>query len=521
MIPSRKDKIESLKDITFDVLVIGGRATGLGTAVDAVTRGFKTLVLEQNDYAKGTSSRSTKILHGGVRYLAQGNISLVHEALKEKLLTYKNAPHLARPMNFVIPCENIFKQGFYAAGMIAYDALAGFPKKYLSKVVSRNTLNAEFPEIDEKHKNKGVIYNDGQFDDARMAFTLVRTLEDNGGKALNYVKVIEFIKNDTGRIVGVKALDKLSNKEITIKAKCIFNATGIYSDTVIELDKGTHEGTVTLAQGIHLVVNKDVYSSNQAMLIPKTSDGRVLFFIPWYNKVIIGTTDTKVGAVLDDPIPLKSEIDLIINNANAYLAKPIRKEDITSVYAGIRPLMKATSSTAKISREDSISIADSGLISVVGGKWTTYRHMGEKLVDFAIKNGELPNRASQTKQLKIHGYLPEEVAESIPLSLRIYGSDLEELKKMQGFNNTLHDDLPLNEAQVRWAIEHEQAVSIDDVLSRRTRCLFINSKACIDVADSVAKIMQTVLGTDDAWREKEVENFKYIAEKYLISTYWK
>jgi glycerol-3-phosphate dehydrogenase len=521
MLPSRKAKIESLENVIFDVLVIGGGATGLGTAVNAVTRGFSTLVLEQNDYAKGTSSRSTKILHGGVRYLAQGNISLVHEALKEKLLNYKNAPHLARPMNFVIPCENIFKQGFYASGMIAYDALAGFPKKYLSKMVARNTLNAEFPEIEEKHKNRGVIYNDGQFDDARMAFSLVKTLEDKGGKAFNYVKVIEFIKDNNGRIVGVKALDKLSSKEIIIKAKCIFNATGIYSDTLIELDKGAHEGTVTLAQGIHLVVKKEVYSSDQAMLIPKTSDGRVLFFIPWYNKVIIGTTDTKVGTVLDDPIPLKSEIDLIINNANSYLSHPITKSDITSVYAGIRPLMKATSSTAKISREDSISIADSGLISVVGGKWTTYRHMGEKLVNFAIKNGELPNRESQTKHLKLHGYLPEEQAYAIPLSLRMYGSDLEELKKVRGFNNTLHDDLPLNEAQVRWAIEKEQAVTLDDILARRTRCLFINAQACIDVADDVAKIMQEVLGLDDAWRTAELESFNAIANKYLISSYWK
>ncbi len=520
MLPNRSEKINSLEDTVFDVLVIGGGATGLGIAVDSVMRGFSTVLLEQNDYAKGTSSRSTKILHGGVRYLAQGNIFLVHEALKEKLLNYKNAPHLAKPMNFVIPCENIFKQGFFAAGMIVYDALSGFPKKYLSKVVGRETLTRDFPEIDDKHKNKGVIYNDGQFDDARMAFSLVKTLEKNGGKALNYLKVIEFIK-ENGKIIGVKALDKLSDKVITIKAKCMFNATGIYSDSVVELDKGQHEETVTLAQGIHIVANKEVYSSDQAMLVPKTTDGRVLFFIPWYDKVIIGTTDTKVVDVLDDPVPLKSEIDLIINNANSYLAKPIKKEDITSVYAGIRPLMKAKSSTSRISREDSISISDSGLISVVGGKWTTYRHMGEKIVNFAIKNDELPNKPSKTKNLKIHGYLPENEAYNIPSSLRIYGSDLEELKKIKGFDNNLHDEIPLNEAQVRWAVEQEQAISLDDVLARRTRCLFINSQACIEVADKVATIMQEVLGKNDSWREEEVKKFKEIAEKYLISTYWK
>ncbi|MDR0484137.1 MAG: glycerol-3-phosphate dehydrogenase/oxidase [Alphaproteobacteria bacterium] len=518
MMQVREKKINSLDGAVFDVLVIGGGATGLGIAVDSATRGFSTILLEQNDYAKGTSSRSTKILHGGVRYLAQGNIKLVHEALKEKLLNYKNAPHLARSMNFIIPCDNLFMQGFYGAGMIAYDALAGFPKKYLSKMVGRKTLNAELKEIGEKHKNRGVVYNDGQFDDARMAFGLVRTLEDNKGIALNYIKVIEFIKEGE-EIVGVKALDKQSNKVITIKAKCIFNATGIYSDEVISLDKGEHEGTVTLAQGIHIVVNKEVYNSDDAMLIPKTTDGRVLFFIPWYNKVIIGTTDTKVSKVLDDPIPLKEEIDLVINNANNYLSKPINKEDITSVYAGIRPLMKATSSTAKISREESITIANSGLISVVGGKWTTYRHMGEKLVDFAIKKGKLPQVESKTKHLKIHGYISEEKAHEIPLGLRFYGEDLIKIKEMQGFNNTFHADLPINEAQVRYAVEFEQAITLDDVLARRTRCLFINAGACIEIADSVAKIMQEVLGMDDSWREKEVENFKYIAKKYLISNY--
>lgn len=520
MLLSRKEKIESLESIVFDVLIIGGGATGLGTAVDSASRGFSTILLEQNDYAKGTSSRSTKILHGGVRYLAQGNISLVHEALKEKLLTYTNAPHLARPMNFLIPCENIFKQVFFATGMMLYDALAGFPKKYLSKMVSRKTLERDFPEIENKHQNKGVIYNDGQFDDARMAISLVKTFEEHGGKALNYVKVIELIKED-GKINGAKVLDKLSNKEFIVKTKCIFNTTGIYSDSIIQLDKGDHNDTVTLAQGIHLVAKKEVYGSDQAMLVPKTTDGRVLFFIPWYDKVIIGTTDTKVTDVLDDPLPLKEEIDLIINNANIYLAKPIKEEDITCVYAGIRPLMKATSSTAKISREDSISISDSGLISVVGGKWTTYRHMGEKIINFAIKNEELPDKLSQTKHLKLYGYLSEGKAHKIPLALRFYGSDLEKLKSIKGFDNHLHDGLPLREAQVRWAIEEEQAISLDDILARRTRCLFIDAQACIDVADKVAIIMQEVLRKDDDWRVKEVKNFKAIAEKYLISTYYK
>ncbi|MDR2008649.1 MAG: glycerol-3-phosphate dehydrogenase/oxidase [Alphaproteobacteria bacterium] len=519
MTQAREKKVNSLDGATFDVLVIGGGATGLGTAVNAATRGFSTLVLEQNDYAKGTSSRSTKILHGGVRYLAQGNIKLVHEALKEKLINYENAPHLARSMDFVIPCENFFKQMFYASGMIAYDALAGFPKKYLSKIVNHKTLNAELPEVAEKHKDLGVIYNDGQFDDARMAFALVRTLEDNKGVAVNYIKVVEFIKEGT-KIVGVKALDKRTNKVITIKAKCIFNATGIYSDEIIKLDKGEHEGTVTLAQGIHIVVKGDVYSSQKAMLIPKTTDGRVLFFIPWYDKVIIGTTDTKVSTVLDDPIPLKEEIDLVINNANNYLSRPIQQEDITSVYAGIRPLMKATSSTKKISREEHIDIADSGLISVVGGKWTTYRHMGERLVNFAIAKGKLPQKESQTKHLKLHGYLPEDKAHAIPLALRFYGSELSKIKDMQGFNNNLHADLPINEAQVRYAMEFEQALTLDDVLARRTRCLFINAAACIEIADTAAKIMQEFLGFDDKWRKAEVEDFTKIAKKYLISSYW-
>lgn len=515
----RDSKIKSLTEV--DVLVIGGGATGLGIAVDSTTRGYKTLLLEKNDYAKATSSRSTKILHGGVRYLAQGNISLVKEALAEKMRLYENAPHVARSMNFIVPSTNTLSKMYYRIGMLAYDALAGFHRKYLSRGQSHKEMITTLKNIKYMYLRGGVLYNDGQFDDARTAIALLRTLEDNGGTALNYAEVISFIK-EKEKIVGAVFLDKISGNKISVRAKCVFNATGIYSDTLMDLDATNHQPMVNLAQGIHLVVNRHVYPNKAAMLVPKTTDGRVLFFIPWYNKVIIGTTDVHVNKVQDDPTPLQKEINLIIKNANLYLEEPLTKEDISAVYAGIRPLMQVPqdkTSTAKISREDHIDISRSGLITIVGGKWTTYRHMGEKVINFAIAHNKLANKSCKTRNLKLHGYVSAIEAADIPFNYRFYGSEYETIKEMPNFHKVLHDDLPICEAQILYAIKYEQALTLDDVLARRTRCLFLNAEATLSIVEKVADIMQKALQQTKQWKEQQIKDFTTIAKKYLISSY--
>jgi glycerol-3-phosphate dehydrogenase len=520
---------------TWDLIVIGGGATGLGTALEAVTRGLKTVLVEQYDFAKGTSSRSTKLVHGGVRYLAQGNLSLVRDALRERGLLRQNAPHLVQDLPFVVPSYRWGETFYYGTGLKLYDLLAGQLGFGIdsgfgnSRRLSRAEAIALLPTLNPNHLNGGILYHDGQFDDARLAIALCRTILDYGGLAVNYVKVTGLLKAGD-RAIGVQACDQETGDCFELKAKAIVNATGVFVDRIRQLDQPGVSDLVSPSQGIHLVMDAAIQPGQAALMIPKTEDKRVLFAVPWHGKVVVGTTDTPVDTVQIEPRPLASEIDFILRTAAKYLVqvsdRPEHlKSKVLSIYAGLRPLVKASASavrstvkstvksTAKLSREHTIDRSVSGLITVTGGKWTTYRQMGEDVVDqvFSLLNQSAP--PSQTAQLKLHGWT--EIPGDEPL--RVYGSDGPELLMLPGATTLIHPRLPYSEAEVRWAVRYELARTVEDVLARRTRALLLDAIASVEASARVAEIMAAELGEDVAWQQRQVEEYEAIAKGYFLA----
>ncbi len=519
---NRELMLQNLKNTDqWDILVIGGGATGLGAAVDAATRGFKTLLVEQADFAKGTSSRSTKLVHGGVRYLAQGDVSLVFEALHERGLLMQNAPHLVRNQAFIIPAYEWWEGPFYNIGMKVYDLMAGkLDIGPSQKIDKKETLRA-IPNLDQHGLLGGVIYYDGQFDDSRLAVNLAQTAADNGAVVLNYVKVVGLHKDADGLLDGALLHDLETDERISVKARTIINATGIFSDQVRQMDDPQAPKTVVPSQGVHLILNKTFLQGNSAIMIPHTSDGRVLFAVPWHNKVIVGTTDTPVNEVTLEPRPLKEEIDFLLNTSAQYLKKDPRPEDVLSIFAGLRPLAAPAGdaqSTKDISRRHQISVSLSGLITITGGKWTTYRKMAQEVIDKAIIVGGLEEKDCTTRHLPIHGYLKNT---DFNAPLYYYGADrplIEEtvLVKDKRFKERLHPRLPYLKGEVVWAVHHEMARTVEDVLARRTRALFLDAKASMDMADTVAKIMADELGRSRKWVKRQIEDYKKLAQGYLL-----
>jgi len=478
----------------WDIIVIGGGATGVGCAVDAASRGYDVLLLEQHDFGKGTSSRSTKLIHGGVRYLAQGNISLVREALKERGILQQNASHVVHKQAFIIPCYSLWQKAYYGVGLKIYDLLSDKHSFGKSRILSKQEVLEHVPTIETKHLTGGILYFDGQFDDTRLLIDLVKTAHDHGAAVLNYAKVIGFLNDDQGGVAGVRFQDQETDDKFTIPSRCVINATGAYCDAVRSMSDDRSKPIVTLSQGIHLVFDSKFLRSENAIMIPKTSDGRVLFCIPWHGQTLVGTTDTRISSADLEPLALESEIDFVLETAGHYLMeKPIRS-DILSIFTGIRPLVRsgATKNTASLSRGHTIEINDSGLLTITGGKWTTYRHMAEDAVDQAARLAELAIRASITETLTIHKAKPDAAN-----------------------GDRLHTDLPYTITDVVHAVQHEMARAVEDVLARRTRALFVNARAAIEAAPKTAEIMAGQLGYDQKWCEVEVERFTEIAEKYL------
>lgn len=501
----------------WDVVIIGGGATGLGIAVDSATRGYKTLLLEGADFAKGTSSRSTKLVHGGVRYLAQGDISLVYEALNERGLLLKNAPHLVKRQSFVIPCYSIFSKFKFLLGLKLYDWLSGRASFGSSRWLSRDEVLAIFPGIKSKNLLGGVEYFDGQFDDARLAINLAQTAAENGAVLLNYTKVTE-LRKENGRIVGVKAVDQENKKEYNLGAKLVINATGVFVDDIMRLDISEKSPTVQPSQGVHVVLDRSFLPGNSALMIPKTADGRVLFAIPWHNKILVGTTDTPLQKTSLEPIALQSEVDFILNTLKKYLVKTPTENEVLSVFAGLRPLAATESgnmATKEISRSHKILVSESGLVTITGGKWTTYRKMAEDVLNKAIKLGSLPTAKCVTRKIQIHGYTnnPSNSETSI------YGSDAEGLKALMDQKPSLDKKLSpafdYTEAEVVWAVRHEMARTVEDVLARRLRLLFLDVDAAIAVAPRVAELMAEELGYSDEWKKEQVALFNALAKNYL------
>ncbi|WP_051480069.1 glycerol-3-phosphate dehydrogenase/oxidase [Borrelia coriaceae] len=501
-------------------MIVGGGATGLGIAIDSITRGYKTLLIEKFDYAKGTSSRSTKLIHGGVRYLAQLNLPLVKEALHEKAILEMNAPHLMNKRAFVTPIYNTLSIPYYYFGLSWYHNLLGKHKKskYRTKLLSKSKTIEKIPNIKTKGLKCSVLYYDNSFDDARMAISMLRTFTEKGGIALNYTELTSFTKKND-KISGAIIKDRITGEQASIHSKCIINATGIFADEIRKLDNINADNIIKPSQGTHLIIKQDKLNTKYAMLMPKTNDKRILFSIPWYNGIICGCTDIPIDKIAEEPKRLDSEIEFIIKNMNNYLDIKITKSDILSVYTGIRPLIvdpKKKHNTSKISRNDKIFVSNSNLITIAGGKYTTYRKMAEKALQRALKEKLLFESTSKTENLKLHGYIERQEALKIPEYFRSYGSDFEYLSQMKDFNNKIHPDLPLNEAQITFAIEFEQAKTVEDILSRRTRSLLLNAKATIEATPKVAQIMMHKLGKSEEWKNEQVKSFKKVAKKYLI-----
>lgn len=504
----------------WDIIVIGGGASGLGTALDAASRGFKTLLLEQRDFAKGTSSRSTKLVHGGVRYLQQGDISLVLEALRERGLMLQNAPHLVRNQSFIIPNYEWWGGPFYTIGLKMYDMMAGKLGLGPSKSLSLEETVESIPTLVREGLRGGVIYHDGQFDDARMAVSLALTCVDYGGTVLNYMEVTGLLKDEEDLVEGVLATDVENDKKYELKAKAVINATGVWADRVMQMDEPDAKDMIRPSQGIHLVLDKSFLQSKHAIMIPHTSDGRVLFAVPWHNRTIVGTTDTLVSEASLEPRALEEEIEFVLSTAGTYLTKMPTREDVKSIFAGLRPLAAPQGdekATKEISRHHKVLISLSGLITLTGGKWTTYRKMGEDAVDKAILLAGLPERKSITENLMIHSY-------SLNVSLddpnSVYGTDLQYInsiandnKKYQGM---LSEELNISRAQLIWAVREEMARTVEDFLARRTRALFLDARESIRISEEVARLMASELGYDGNWVKKQVESYKTLASGYHL-----
>jgi glycerol-3-phosphate dehydrogenase len=503
----------------WDFIVIGGGATGAGVAVDAASRGFSVLLLEQGDFGKGTSSRSTKLVHGGVRYLEQGNISLVMEALKERGLLRQNAPHLVGNLPFVVPSYDWWEAPFYGLGLKIYNLLAGKYGFGQSSILSREETLERLPTIRTEGLRGGVVYYDGQFDDARLLINLMQTAVERGAVALNYLQVSALTTRGDGTVGGVVARDLETGRELTAHGNVIINATGPFSDSVRRLADPDARALIAPSQGIHLVFDRSFLPGDSAIMVPHTRDGRVMFAIPWHDHTVVGTTDTPIPEPALEPVALDSEIAFILETAALYLHKAPTRADVLSVFAGIRPLVRGDDSriTAALSRDHTIHIDPSGLLTTAGGKWTTYRHMAEDTVNQALDFGRLPERPCTTGDLKIHGFHQSEEEFG---ALSVYGSDAPALQDLAREDASLAERLdpalPVIGAQVVWAARTEMARSVEDVLARRCRVLFLDAAAAVRMAPAVASVMARELGRDEEWQRGQVAAFTTLARQYMV-----
>jgi glycerol-3-phosphate dehydrogenase len=502
----------------WDIAVIGGGATGAGIAVDAASRGYRVVLLEQSDFGKGTSSRSTKLVHGGVRYLQQGNIPLVMEALKERGLLLQNAPHLVRNLEFVVPNYLWWEAPFYGVGLKMYDLLAGQHGFGPSRILSRDEVLQHIPTLEPDGLRGGVVYHDGQFDDSRLLINLLQTAVEQGASVLNYARVTALVKDAPGHVTGLTFRDEENGREHALGARCLINATGPFCDQLRRLDNPASTPMIAPSQGVHLVLPREFLAGDAAIMVPHTRDGRVLFAVPWHRRVVVGTTDTPISEVSLEPRAQEREVDFILETAGRYMAKCPTRADILSVFTGIRPLVKTKSdaNTAALSRDHTIQVSPSGLLTIAGGKWTTYRKMAEDAVSRAAALASLPERPCVTKELRVHGSPnPPEV----PGPLANYGSDAAGIagliREQPDLAMPLHEALPICGAQIVWAARHEMARTLDDVLARRTRVLFLDARVALAMAPAAARLLADALGRDEHWQRRQLAEFSEIAAGFL------
>jgi glycerol-3-phosphate dehydrogenase len=517
---NRENMLGRISDRTepWDMLIIGGGATGFGVAVDAASRGYSVLLLEQSDFGKGTSSRSTKLVHGGVRYLQQGNISLVMEALRERGILRSNAPHLVHDLAFIVPNYDWWEAPFYGIGLKIYDMLAGRYGFGPSKILTKDETLERIPTIKRDGLRGGIIYYDGQFDDARLLINLARTASHQGAVLLNYARVITLTRSGDGIINGVIFEDLEAGTEHRAKSKAVINATGPFADHIRRMDDPNVLPLISPSQGVHLVFDRSFLPGESAIMVPHTKDGRVMFAIPYLGVTLVGTTDTPVSEIKLEPRPMAEEIDFILETAGHYLEKIPSRQDILSVFTGIRPLVKTADekNTAALSRDHIIHISNSGLLTIAGGKWTTYRLMAKACVNYALSLAGLESKPCITEQLNIHGFhkTPEKFGE-----FALYGSDapaVQDLVRADPIReNRLHPALPARVGEVIWAVRFEAARTVDDFLARRTRSLLLNARAASETAPKVASIMAKELGRGHKWTRDQIESFRKISKIYL------
>jgi glycerol-3-phosphate dehydrogenase len=519
---NRAFQLERLREpgATWDFLVVGGGATGLGIAVDAAARGYRVALVEACDFGKGTSSRSTKLVHGGVRYLEQGNIGLVVEALRERGLLRENAPHLVSDLAFVVPNYEWWEAPFYGIGLKLYDLLAGKYGFGSSRTLTREETLERLPTIRTEGLRGGVVYYDGQFDDARLLVHLAMTAAGHGAALVNYCRVAALRENASGLITGAQVRDEESGVEFEIAAKVVINATGPFADSVRQMSAAAGAPIIAPSQGIHLVFDGSYLPAGHAIMVPHTRDGRVMFAIPWHGHTLVGTTDTPLPSAIEEPAPQEDEIAFVLETAAQYLYKAPRREDILSAWAGIRPLVKAgdARSTASLSRDHSIHIDPNGLLTIAGGKWTTYRHMAEDCVNQAALLAGLDERECITRRLRLHGAAAPDAGAG---HLNVYGSDAENIRDLiraQPERGALLDpQLPYTEAEVLWAARAEMARTVEDVLARRTRALVLNARAAHRAAPRVAALLSAEFGRDETWAAEQTRSFCHLAGRYLPS----
>jgi len=517
---NRDESLNLFKEPDFwDVLVIGGGATGLGVAVDAASRGYRTALVEQSDFGKGTSGRSTKLIHGGVRYLKQGNVSLVVESLRERGLLIQNAPHLVHNLPFIVPNYDWWEGPFYGIGLRVYDMLAGDLGLGPSKHLSMTETLEHLPTLEPEGLRGGVIYHDGQFDDARLAINLAQTAVEQGASLANYVRVVA-LRRKGGIVSGACVVDELTGEEIEIFARVVINATGVFSDAILKMDDPDAPDIIQPSQGVHLVLDKSFLPGDSAIMVPRTDDGRVLFAVPWHDRVIVGTTDLAVDKPELEPRPTSEEIDFLLEHAARYLTKDPTRDDVLSAFAGLRPLVLSQDAegTAALSRDHVVMTSTSGLVTVAGGKWTTYRKMGQDTVDQAVIVAGLEPRPCVTENLRLHGWLKN--ADEIEGELSAYGSDAPALRSLcqeqPAWNDLVHKDLTYRIGEVAWAARNEMAQTVDDVLSRRTRSILLNARAALEIAPRIATLLAAELNRNKGWEEKQILQFSEIANGYII-----
>lgn len=503
----------------FDILIVGGGATGLGAAVDATSRGHKVALVEASDFGKGTSSRSTKLVHGGVRYLRQGNIPLVREALLERGRLARNAPHLVHDRAFVIPSYKWWEGPFYGIGMRVYDSLAGEFGLAHSEILDRDETIMRIPTIETDGLTGGVIYHDGQFDDARLAISLARTAESNGATLVNYCRCTGLVKHG-GRIAGARLVDCESGAEFEVRCRVALNATGVFVDAVRAMDEPASRPIVAVSQGIHLVLPRRFLPGDAAIMVPHTDDGRVLFAVPWHDRVVVGTTDSPRMAPDIEPRALAEEREFVMTHIRRYLETDPAPEDVCSVFAGMRPLVAgdAGEGTATLSREHTILVSDSGLVTITGGKWTTYRKMAEDVVDRIEECMGIALRPCTTADMRVHGWSEDT---GMAAHLEAYGSDggsvVDIFKEHPAFAARLHPAFPYQRGEIAWHARHEMARTVEDVLARRTRALLLDARAAIEAAPAVAEVLASELRRDASWQRAQVAEFTALARRYVFT----